>query len=453
MKSISVLDLSMVFNRWTKTLKARWQAAQVNASQEFLAWRSRFLFDRVRLLAWIILAALLVAGSVAVLAIIPSLTAAGKAVDVERVWIDTRDVGIQIVAILMGLALCQRPLFRRHPERLFLLFSWLVLLPPHFHAIQRGEAQFDTGTWILVFAMQAILVPVHWRLHVISQTVIFGCAGVELLLGLRDSDLPLAAHYIAGGFLTGLICVVADMGVFLYEHSLRREFELRQQLQVFLHAVSHDLRNPVLAMVMTLKSFVNSTEQSAQIPQALLEQLIASGDRQVQLINSLLEAYATDVQGIPLQCQSMQLAPLVSAVVTDFQPFLHQVKTSVENTISPDLPLITADPLQLRRVYENLISNALKYNPPGLTLVLEAEVLNSHWLRCIVRDNGVGMTPQQCDRVFELYTRGRDQRRSLSLGLGLYMCRQIITAHGGEIGVTSRPGDGSTFWFTLPIHP
>jgi signal transduction histidine kinase len=67
-------------------------------------------------------------------------------------------------------------------------------------------------------------------------------------------------------------------------------------------------------------------------------------------------------------------------------------------------------------------------------------------------DDGVGMTQQQSDHLFNLYSRGRDQRRSLSLGLGLYMCRQIITAHGGEIGVISSPGQGATFWFTLPIQ-
>jgi signal transduction histidine kinase len=140
-------------------------------------------------------------------------------------------------------------------------------------------------------------------------------------------------------------------------------------------------------------------------------------------------------------------------------------------------------------VYENLISNALRYNRPGLHLTLNAEVIEGktrkqgkilqpkstiqdasysggflrnpapqnpkseiRWVRCTVSDNGVGMTQQQCDRAFDLYTRGPNKRQSLSLGLGLYMCRQIITAHGGEIGVISNPGNGATFWFTLPIQ-
>ena len=73
-------------------------------------------------------------------------------------------------------------------------------------------------------------------------------------------------------------------------------------------------------------------------------------------------------------------------------------------------------------------------------------------IRCCVQDDGVGMTPEQSANLFELYKRGEQARRTVGLGLGLYLCRQIITAHQGEIGLDSRHGKGSTFWFTLPTH-
>ncbi|NJR61238.1 MAG: hypothetical protein HC769_21830, partial [Cyanobacteria bacterium CRU_2_1] len=76
----------------------------------------------------------------------------------------------------------------------------------------------------------------------------------------------------------------------------------------------------------------------------------------------------------------------------------------------------------------------------------------SSLIRCTVQDTGIGIDPDQSDRLFDLYTRGSRARYMPGLGLGLYLCRQIIAAHGGEIGVNSRPGEGATFWFTLPVY-
>ena len=114
----------------------------------------------------------------------------------------------------------------------------------------------------------------------------------------------------------------------------------------------------------------------------------------------------------------------------------------------------------VRRVYENLIANALEYNQPGLHLTLEVEdnynrdsyqqqIVAHRWIYCVVSDNGIGIPPGQSSHIFDLYTRAASNKQSLNVGLGLYICRQIIKAHGGEIGVDSS-STGSSFWFTLP---
>jgi signal transduction histidine kinase len=110
------------------------------------------------------------------------------------------------------------------------------------------------------------------------------------------------------------------------------------------------------------------------------------------------------------------------------------------------------DGVQIRRVYENLLTNALKHNPPGLNITLDAQ-LKEKEIRCTVTDNGVGLTPEECEILFERYAQGSKARLSAGLWLGLYICRQIITAHGGQIGAISRPHQGATFWFTLPLAP
>src|SRR5579883_1640433 len=109
-----------------------------------------------------------------------------------------------------------------------------------------------------------------------------------------------------------------------------------------------------------------------------------------------------------------------------------------------------ADAGLIRRVFENLLTNALKHNPPGLHLTLQAMIIDD-LIRCTVQDDGIGMTQAECDSLFERYARGTRTRRSTGIGLGLFLCRQIITAHGGQIGVISTPGAGATFWFTLPL--
>jgi len=102
-----------------------------------------------------------------------------------------------------------------------------------------------------------------------------------------------------------------------------------------------------------------------------------------------------------------------------------------------------------------LIANAIKHNPPNLKLTISAQINDENMMLCEVADNGVGMNSEQSEHLFELYAQGKKQhqlnRRSLSLGLGLYICRQIVQAHGGVIGVIGEPNVGSRFWFTLPI--
>jgi len=233
----------------------------------------------------------------------------------------------------------------------------------------------------------------------------------------------------------------------------------QEAVQIFLNAVSHDLRNPVTGGLMVLKSLqkeADKNEGSVAVSRSILQRMIQSHDRQLALINSLLETHANEMSGIRLERQAVDLFTLVSQLAIEWQPMLEQDESVLQNHVSPDLPLVNADSNQLWRVYENLIANALKHNPPRVTLTLTAQIeqvpqSTSSMMRCVVQDNGVGIPPEQSSSIFELYQRGEQARRTVGLGLGLYLCRQIIMAHGGQIGLISHPGTGSTFWFTLPL--
>jgi signal transduction histidine kinase len=226
--------------------------------------------------------------------------------------------------------------------------------------------------------------------------------------------------------------------------------ELNHLKDIFLHAVSHDLRTPVMGTLLVLKNLLNQPVETVSFSRSVVERMIQSNERQLSLINLLLEVHASEVQGIVLHQKPLQVGIVVHGILEDMEPLLTKNQATLTNLIPADLPLVSADPTQLQRVFENLLTNALKHNPPGLSLTLEATV-EARMIRCTLEDNGVGMSPAECDRLFELYFRGASARHLTGIGLGLYLCRQIITAHGGQIGVMSSPGAGATFWFTLPI--
>ncbi|MEA5623215.1 ATP-binding protein [Nostoc sp. UHCC 0251] len=246
-----------------------------------------------------------------------------------------------------------------------------------------------------------------------------------------------------------------EQGKLLYYEGLIEDItqrkETEEELRIFFHAVSHDLRNPVLGTLMVLKNLLARPEENISISRSILERMIQSSDRQLNLINSLMEAHVSEMQGVVLQRQAVQLLAVVEAAIADLEPLLEQNQATLTNLVSADLPLVNADPTQLWRVFSNLIVNALKHNAPGLLLTINA-TRKGEMIYCTVSDNGVGISQQQSDRLFDLYFRGASIRNSVSLGLGLYLCKQIINAHGGEIGVNSASDAGATFWFTLPIN-
>ncbi|MEP0753608.1 PAS domain S-box protein [Trichocoleus sp. Lan] len=226
--------------------------------------------------------------------------------------------------------------------------------------------------------------------------------------------------------------------------------ELNRIKDVVLHTVSHDLRTSVQGTIMVLNNLLGSPEEKVTISRSLVERMIQGNERQLSMIQSLIETNTNENRGIVLQRELVQLNTLVPAILRDLQPMLAENQATIKNMMAANLPLVMVDPYQSQRVFENLFTYALKQNPPGLKLTLKAKV-DKQMIRFTIEDNGRGMSQLECDRLFNLFVRDPQARCSTNIGLKLYLCRQIITAHGGEIGVTSRPNRGSTFWFTFPL--
>ena len=234
---------------------------------------------------------------------------------------------------------------------------------------------------------------------------------------------------------------------------LSQEIQERQQaeanLRMLLHAVSHDLRSPLSGMSLLLRSRLNDAGNNIVIDRRTVEVMVQSCSRQLQLIESLTATQQFDVKSASLAMKPLSLPTLVQNILIERLPILNQHRVKVKQLFAADLPLVNADAQQLWRVFGNLIDNAVKYNQSGFILTVEAKK-EGEMVRCTVADNGSGISPQQCARLFEPYTRGVGVSLRQGLGLGLYICRQIVEAHGGEIGVDSELGKGAKFWLTLP---
>jgi two-component system, sensor histidine kinase and response regulator len=244
--------------------------------------------------------------------------------------------------------------------------------------------------------------------------------------------------------------------------------ELGQLKDFFLNAVTHDLRTPIMGTLLVLKKLQGSAQDPVPLVRSTIDRMISSSERQLQMLEWLLESHLTEVQGMPLQCQSIDLTELVQGIIQDLDPLIQAHQVTLTSQITSPLPHVNVDAAQLRRVFENLITNALKHNEPGIELTIAAAQVDSasqerkdsndgtgetvnQWVKCQIRDNGLGMTQAEGDSLFDLYTQGNSLRPSLGIGLGLHLCRLIVAAHGGQIGVISTPHQGATFWFTLPV--
>jgi signal transduction histidine kinase len=234
-------------------------------------------------------------------------------------------------------------------------------------------------------------------------------------------------------------------------HQKMRELEKLNQLKdEFLHAVTHDLRTPVTGTLLVFKRLQKQDGESVSLPQELVRRMIESSDRQLKLLDLLLQVQLSDAQGVLLHRDPTNLGDLATAIVRDIDPILQDQNVTVHNLIPQDLPLLNIDSLQVSRVFENLINNAIKHNPPGIRLTLHAAI-EGEQVRCSVEDNGIGIPEHDCEAMFQRYVQGNRSRRGVGVGLGLYLCRQIIQSHGGEIGVFSALNQGAKFWFTLPL--
>lgn len=225
----------------------------------------------------------------------------------------------------------------------------------------------------------------------------------------------------------------------------------------FISLASHELKTPISSLKLQTQLIERDLrkESPAGVPPAKLSNFVSVFNRQidrlVELVNTMLDVSQVSVGHLNLDLQAVDLSELIQDVVTTLQSFDVRSGIRTESLISVDTPEhlpMQADPSRIKQVIENLLTNAIKYGE-GKPIHIRASVEGTQVLLG-VEDHGLGIAPEHQQRIFERFERALSGRNISGLGLGLYITRQIVDAHGGSISVKSTLGSGSTFTVVLP---
>lgn len=298
-------------------------------------------------------------------------------------------------------------------------------------------------------------------LRKVVSVALLECASSEWVRSLAHELIDRCVEHAVAGFLdarTERAREELEKQQRQLSEERRQEQEVEQALRMrdeLLSVVSHELRSPLTALLLQLQLLERTALRrpdhslSAEELDRSLPQAIRLATRLRELLDRLLDLSKLRTDCFGLELTTFDLRALLDELVSRLQPQALAAGSSLEARHPGEL-FVDADPLRIEQVLTNLIVNAIKYGagkPIEVTLTRRQEeaVLE-------VRDQGIGIPEKDQKRIFERFARATGSQRSQSLGLGLYITREIVRAHGGTLKVESQPGQGSRFRVTLPTR-
>lgn len=297
----------------------------------------------------------------------------------------------------------------------------------------RGEPRFDTLN-------DLAFMPLRIGMRVV------GSMGVS---GSRLSRQTLEA--------IGSLVAIAIERATAFEKLSRAEAsrESEQLRSVLLDSVTHEFRTPLTAIKASVTSLLGSGTRSSEETQEFLTIINEESDRLNRLIGEAAEMAQLDANKVEFLFQSAPVRVPIDEALHEMKQLLAQHPVDVR--VPPDLPPARMDSGHIKEVLVHLLENAAKYSPAGAPIRVTAEARdtitnNDRMLTISIADRGPGIDDFEQSLVFEKFYRGRNQRVQVhGTGMGLAICKAIVEAHGGRLGLTSQLGHGSVFYFTLPM--
>jgi two-component system sensor histidine kinase KdpD len=297
----------------------------------------------------------------------------------------------------------------------------------------RGEPRFDA-------ARQLAFMPLRMGIRVV------GCMGVA---GSMLSRQTLEA-------IGSLVAIAVERAGAVEKLSRAEAARESEQLRsVLLDSVTHEFRTPLTAIKASVTSLLGSASQSSshspEETRELLTIINEESDRLNRLIGEAAEMAQLDANKVEFRFESAPIGGPVEEALSEVKQLL--VQHPVEVRIPAGLPNARMDSAHVKEVLVHLLENAAKYSPPGAPIRITAEAKdNNQTLMVNIADRGPGIDDFEQSLVFEKFYRGRNQRVQVhGTGMGLAICKAIVEAHGGRLGLTSQLGHGSVFYFSLPV--
>jgi len=243
------------------------------------------------------------------------------------------------------------------------------------------------------------------------------------------------------------------IGLAVQTFATRQALEVQHRREEYLAFVAHDLRTPLNAISLAARVLELTLTREGERGGVDAVRMMKTLHRNVQHLQSLVEKVlkeSANIQtetGVKLERREFDLWPLVETLIHDLHPVAGTASTQLINKIPEEL-VAYADASLLKRVFQNLIANAIKYTPRGEVVMGARETGPGGAIECWVSDNGVGIPEERFEVIFEKLE--SDPERDGGTGLGLAIVKTFVEAHGGRVTVESKEGVGSTFRFTLP---
>jgi signal transduction histidine kinase len=298
----------------------------------------------------------------------------------------------------------------------------------------------------------------------------FRILGENTLLGERFEDLLLIsgsttvqetdAHKVRRAWFPredrmGVLEIVSTtLGQRGWLHTVRdvtAQAELLRLKEDFLLQVAHELRTPIAALTATLDLlYDDALTMSRDELGSMVATLRRSAFRLEHLVENLLDAGSIEAGTFQVRAMPTSVRQSLHDSLVFVQPMLDSKRQNVVTQLHPESDRVLADQRRTAQVLANLIANASKYSPED-TKITVSSATREGFVRVTVADEGPGIPPDEQNRLFQRFFRSREVREQAGgLGLGLTICRAIVHAQGGEIGVESAPGRGTSVHFTLP---